>query len=60
MTPTQALEILRHFLLVRVANDRVKELNDSYEVLRKLVVDDIARKKNQEETAKVENPADVQ
>lgn len=56
MTPTQALEMLRHFMLARIPAERVKELNDAYEVLRKLVVDDIARKKNQTETEKIARP----
>jgi hypothetical protein len=53
MTPTQALEILRHFLMARLPQERLKEFNDAYEVLRKLVVDDIARKKNATETEKI-------
>lgn len=56
MTPTQALEMLRHFMLARIAQERLKELNDAYEVLRKLVVDDIARKKNATETDKIIKP----
>lgn len=56
MTPTQALEMLKHFLWARLPQERMRELNESYEVLRKLVVDDIARKKNATETEKIVKP----
>ncbi len=56
MTPTEALEKLRHFVLARIQQETVKDLNDAYEVLRKLVVDDIARKKNATETEKIVRP----
>ncbi len=55
MTPTQALQLLRDFMYSRIAVDRVKELNDAYEILRKLVVDDIARKKNAEIIEEIRN-----
>lgn len=54
MTPTKALEMLRHYILARLPLEQVKAYNDAYEVLRKLVVDDIARKKNAQETDKIE------
>jgi hypothetical protein len=53
MTPTQSLEKIRHFLWTRLPQEDLKDFNDAYEVLRKLVVDDIARRKNSAETEKI-------
>lgn len=53
MTPTQALEMLRHYIMSRLPAERLSEYNEAYEVLRKLVVDEIARKKNSAETEKI-------
>ncbi len=53
MTPTDALEMWRNFVSGRLPSERVCEHNQAYEVLRKLVVDDIARKKNSAETEKM-------
>lgn len=52
MTGTEALELWRQYLLARLPGELLEQYNIAYEVLRKLVVDDIARRKNSAETEK--------
>lgn len=52
-TPTEALNLIQHSLLARLPQEKLKAHNDAFEVLRKLVVDDIARRKNSADTERI-------
>ena len=52
MTSTEALNLIQHSLLARIPHERLKAHNEAFEILRKLVVDDIARRKNADEVAR--------
>lgn len=56
MNPTDALRFFTDFCKEHMMLNRLCEYNDAYEVLRRLVIDDIARRKNSADTARIEKP----
>ncbi len=48
MNPTDALDLIQNSLLARLPQEKLKAHNEAFECLRKLVVDDLARRKNAE------------
>jgi hypothetical protein len=56
VTPTEALRLFTDHCTATMPLGRRFEFDAAHEALRKLVVDDIARKKNQDETEKIVRP----
>lgn len=54
MLPADALRFFTDFCREHMPIKRLMEYNDAYEVLRRLVVDDTARQKNQADTVRME------
>lgn len=48
MNPADALRFFTDYCMKHMPLGRLVEYNDAYEVLRRLVVDDVARRKNAE------------
>ncbi len=46
MTPKEALELIQNSLLARLPQEKLKQHNEAFETMRKLVVDDMARRAN--------------
>ncbi len=46
MTPKEALELIQNSLLATLPREKLKQHNEAFETIRRLVVDEIARRAN--------------